>query len=61
LQFQGRYLFPALIALAFVLVIGWREIIAREYQRVVFVLLYVALLALDLACLFWFIVPQLKS
>ncbi|MCI0477430.1 MAG: glycosyltransferase family 39 protein, partial [Anaerolineales bacterium] len=60
LQFQGRYLFPALISIAFVLVIGLREIVAREYRRVVFALLYVALLALDLVCLFWFTVPQLR-
>jgi len=60
LQFQGRYLFPALVAIALFLVVGLRELIAREYQRVIFVLLYVALLALDLACLFLFIVPQLR-
>lgn len=60
LQFQGRYLFPALISIAFILVVGLRELIAREYQRIVFVLLYVALLALDFACLFLFIVPQLR-
>lgn len=60
LQFQGRYLFPALVSIAFVLVSGWRELIAREYQRVVFALLYVALLALDWVCLFLFIVPQLR-
>jgi hypothetical protein len=60
LQFQGRYLFPALISIAFFLVIGLRELIAREYQRIVFALLYVALLALDWACLFLFIVPQLR-
>ncbi len=59
-QLQGRYLFPALIAIAFFLVIGVREIIAREYERVIFALLYVALLALDLASLFLFIVPQLR-
>ena len=61
LQFQGRYLFPALIAIAFFLVIGLRELIAREYQRVVFALLYGAMLVLDLACLFLFIVPQLRN
>lgn len=60
-QFQGRYLFPALISIAFVLVTGLRELIAREYQRSVFVLLYVAMVGLDLVCLFWFIVPQLKA
>jgi hypothetical protein len=60
LQFQGRYLFPALISIAFVLVVGLRELIAREYQRIVFALLYVGLLVLDLACLFLFIIPQLR-
>jgi FtsH-binding integral membrane protein len=59
-QPQGRYLFPAMIPIALLLVIGLREIIAREYERVVFALLYVALLALDLASLFLFIVPQLR-
>ena len=61
LQFQGRYLLPALIAVTFFLVIGLRELIAREHQRVVFALLYGAMLVLDLACLFLFIVPQLRS
>ena len=61
LQFQGRYLFPALTPIMLLLVIGLRELIAREYQRVVFALLYLGLLALDVVCLFLFIVPQLKS
>ncbi|MCX7838967.1 MAG: hypothetical protein N2559_05865 [Anaerolineae bacterium] len=60
LQFQGRYLFPALISIAFVLVSGLRELIAREYQRIVFALLYAAMVVLDGVCLFWFIVPQLR-
>ncbi len=59
-QLQGRYLFPALIPIALFGVIGLRELVAREYHRVFFVLLYVALLALDLASLFLFIVPQLR-
>ena len=59
-QLQGRYLFPALVSIALALIIGLREIIAREYQRIVFALLYVGLVALDLACLFLFIVPQLR-
>lgn len=61
LQFQGRYLFPALISIAFVLVAGLRELVAREYQRIVFALLYAAMVMLDWVCLFGFIVPQLKS
>lgn len=60
LQFQGRYLFPALIAIALGLVIGLRELVAREYVRLVFTLLYLGMGALDLACLFFFIVPQLR-
>ncbi len=59
-QPQGRYLFPALISFAVFSVIGLRELIAREYQRSVFALLYVGFVALDLVCLFWFIVPQLR-
>ncbi len=60
-QPQGRYLFPALISIAVFFVVGLRELIAREYQRSVFALLYVGLVALDLVCLFWFIVPQLRN
>ena len=59
-QLQGRYLFPAMISIAFFFVVGLREIITREYQRIVFALMYVALLGLDVACLFLFIVPQLR-
>lgn len=61
LQFQGRYLFPALISIAFVLITGLRELIVREYQRIVFALLYAAMVMLDWVCLFGFIVPQLRS
>ena len=60
-QLQGRYLFPAIIPIAFFLVLGLREILAKEYARVAFALLYVALVGLDIACLFLYIVPQLKS
>ena len=58
-QLQGRYLFPATTAISFFLVIGLREIMAREYQRIAFTILYVGMLALDGACLFLFILPQL--
>ncbi len=60
-QLQGRYLFPALVAIAFALVVGLRELLAREYERLVFATLYIALVAFDLASLFLFIIPQLKS
>ena len=59
-QLQGRYLFPAMISVAFFFIVGLREIIARDYQRIVFALMYVALLGLDVICLFLFIVPQLR-
>ncbi len=59
-QLQGRYLFPALIPIALFGVFGLREIIAKEYVRVCFALLYIALLALDVVSLFLFIVPQLS-
>ena len=60
-QLQGRYLFPALIPIALFGVIGLRELLAREYHRLVFALLYVVLLALDVASLFLYIVPQLTA
>jgi len=60
LQFQGRYLFVSLIAIAFGLVLGLRELVAREYVGIVLTLLYLAMLVLDLVCLFGFIVPQLR-
>jgi hypothetical protein len=61
LQFQGRYLFPALVPLALFLAIGLRELIPNVFRKIIFALLYIALVALDVVCLFWFIVPQLKS
>lgn len=60
LQFQGRYLFVSLIAIAFGWVSGLRELVAREYVGIGFILLYLAMLLLDLVCLFGFIVPQLR-
>ncbi|MBI5032809.1 MAG: DUF2142 domain-containing protein [Chloroflexi bacterium] len=60
-QLQGRYLFPALISIAFFLVVGLRELITPAYQQIIFALLYVGFVVLDLACLFLFIVPQLKT
>jgi hypothetical protein len=59
-QLQGRYLFPAMIPIALFGVLGLREILAREYFRLFFGLVYVALLALDAVSLFLFIVPQLR-
>ncbi len=59
-QPQGRYLFPGLIPIALFSAIGLREIIAREHLHAIAALLYVAMLGLDIACLFLFIVPQLR-
>ncbi len=59
-QLQGRYLFPGIIPIALFGVIGLNELIARDYRRVVFGLLYVALVALDAASLFLYIIPQLR-
>ncbi len=59
-QLQGRYLFPAIMPIMFFLVTGLREVIAREYERIFFAILYVGMIALDLASLFLYIVPQLR-
>ncbi|MBI4786445.1 MAG: hypothetical protein HY782_05295 [Chloroflexi bacterium] len=60
LQLQGRYLFPAIIPIAFFLVLGIREILAKEHARLTFALLYVMFVGLDIASLFLYIVPQLR-
>jgi hypothetical protein len=59
-QLQGRYLFTALIPITLFGVLGWHEILAKEYVRPVFVLLYVGLVGLDIVSLFLYIVPQLR-
>ncbi len=60
-QPQGRYLFPALIPIAAFFVAGVYELFDKRYARIIFALLYVALLGLDYVSLFWFIVPQLTG
>ncbi len=60
-QPQGRYLFPGLIAIAFFLVSGLREAINFQHERVFWTLLYLALITLDVAALFLFILPQLRT
>lgn len=58
-QPQGRYLFYALIPIAALWAGGLYELLNARYVRLVFALLYVALLGLDYIALAWFIVPQL--
>jgi hypothetical protein len=60
-QLQGRYLFPAIIPITLFGVIGWREVLAKEYVQFVFVLFYVGLVGLDIVSLFLYIVPQLRA
>jgi hypothetical protein len=59
-QLQGRYLFPAIVPIAFFMVVGLRELLAKPYVRLTFALLYLALAGLDIASLFLYIVPQLR-
>ncbi len=59
-QLQGRYLFPALIPITFALVVGLCEILAARYRRLLFALAYVGMVGLDFACLFLYIIPQLR-
>ena len=56
-QHQGRYLFPAIVPLGLFFALGFRELIAEEHEGLLFVLLFLGLFALDLICLFRFIVP----
>lgn len=60
-QLQGRYLYPAIIPIMLLLIIGLREIIEREYWQVVCAILYVGMVGFDFASLFLYIIPQLRS
>ena len=59
-QHQGRYLFPALVPLGLFFALGFRELIAEEHEGLLFAFLFLGLLALDLICLFRFIVPYFR-
>lgn len=70
-QFQGRYLFPALIPLGLALALGWwtavrwvRRLIIRmegadRFDGLLFASPYAGLAVLDVVCLFAFVVPYL--
>ena len=64
LQWQGRYLFPALIPLAAILVVGldfWRRrILPQAGSRWLVVFALMSLFALDIYLLFWVIAPHLS-
>jgi hypothetical protein len=60
-QPQGRYLFPALITIAALFVVGLAEIFDKRYTRIVFGIFYLGMVALDYISLFWFIIPQLSN
>jgi 4-amino-4-deoxy-L-arabinose transferase-like glycosyltransferase len=59
LQPQGRYLFPAMAALATLAALGLRELIAPRQRPALYGLLGVGLFGLDLVALFRFILPDL--
>ena len=64
-QWQGRYLFPALIPVAFMLVYGidrWRARLLSRWEELRWLtpLAMTSLVALDIYLLFWVIVPGLS-
>jgi hypothetical protein len=60
IQAQGRYLFPAIVPLGLFFVLGLRELLAERYQSLLLSLVFLGLAALDVVCLFRFIVPALS-
>jgi hypothetical protein len=58
---QGRYLFPGLIPLATILMIGVRELIPSRFRRPVTALTVAALAAFNLASLFLVILPYFNA
>jgi 4-amino-4-deoxy-L-arabinose transferase-like glycosyltransferase len=59
LQPQGRYLFPAMAALAPLAAVGLRELISERQRVPLYVGLALSLVALDLVALWRFILPDL--
>ncbi|MFN8470705.1 MAG: DUF2142 domain-containing protein [Anaerolineae bacterium] len=59
IQFQGRYLFPALTPIAVFFALGLREVAAREHERILAVLSVAAIFALALFGLWYVIRPGL--
>ncbi|HYN87933.1 MAG TPA: DUF2142 domain-containing protein [Ardenticatenaceae bacterium] len=59
-QFQGRYLFPSLSAIATFLLLGWREWIAPRSWPLALGGMFVAFWLLDLWSLLTIIIPQLS-
>ena len=59
-QHQGRYLFPALAPIGLFFTLGFREVIAREHEALLFTLLFASLFAISLISLFGFVVPYFE-
>jgi hypothetical protein len=60
LQPQGRYLFPALVAIAVGFCLGLREVLNPRHVPVLFAGLFLGLGALDLLALYRYLVPALR-
>ncbi|MBI2002912.1 MAG: hypothetical protein HYS69_17325, partial [candidate division NC10 bacterium] len=58
LQPQGRYLFPAIVPIAFFFTLGLREVISPRYATLVFTLIYAGMLLLNVIFLYR-LIPQL--
>jgi len=61
IQAQGRYLFPAIVPICLFFAMGLRELMIREYEKLLFSLVYLAFLALDIVCLWGFIIPYFRT
>lgn len=61
LQPQGRYLFPALLAIATGFVLGIRELAAPRHAPVIVSAFLLGLLALDFCALYLYVVPALRA
>ena len=59
-QFQGRYLFPALIPIGLFLALGLQDVISLHRWRLMVAILIVGMFSLDVYSLYGFILPQLR-
>lgn len=57
IQAQGRYFFPAIVAIGTFFVLGIKEIASPRHARTIFVLLFAGMFAFDVVALVRFILP----
>ncbi|MCL5962646.1 MAG: glycosyltransferase family 39 protein [Chloroflexi bacterium] len=61
IQAQGRYFFPAIVAIGTFFVLGIKELVSPRHDRILFVVLFVGMFIFDVVALVRFIMPVFSS